>query len=37
MRQPYLDETFLGGPSGAWLLRAGARHPLRTSGKTEPR
>ena len=22
MRQPYLDETFLGGPSGAWLLRA---------------
>ena len=34
MRQPYLDETFLGGPAGAWLLRAGARHRLRTSGRT---
>ena len=33
MRQPYLDETFLGGPSGAWLLRAGSRLPLRASGK----
>ncbi len=35
MRQPYLDETFLGDPSGAWLLRAGSRSPLRTSGKTD--
>ena len=34
MRQPYLDETFLGGPSGAWLLRAGSRLPLRASGRT---
>ena len=25
MRQPYLDETFVGDPSGAWLLRAGAQ------------
>jgi myo-inositol-1(or 4)-monophosphatase len=33
MRQPYLDETFLGGPSGAWLLRGGSRAPLRASGK----
>jgi len=34
MRQPYLDETFLGGPSGAFLVRAGSRRGLRTSGKT---
>jgi myo-inositol-1(or 4)-monophosphatase len=33
MRQPYLDETFVGGPSGAWLLRGGSRLPLRVSGK----
>jgi histidinol phosphatase-like enzyme (inositol monophosphatase family) len=35
MRQPYLDETFLGGPSGAWLLRAGARLALRASAKVD--
>ena len=37
MRQPYLDETFLGGPSGAWLLRAGSRLPLARLGQGEPR
>ena len=37
MRQPYLDETFVGGPSGAALRRAGAETPLRTSGRTELR
>lgn len=26
--QPYLDEIFVGGPSGAWLLRAHAETPL---------
>jgi myo-inositol-1(or 4)-monophosphatase len=34
MRQPYLDETFAGGPAGAVLRRAGAETPLRTSGRT---
>ncbi|RZJ19190.1 MAG: histidinol-phosphatase [Brevundimonas sp.] len=28
--QPYLDEIFLGGPSGARLLKAGAETPLKT-------
>ena len=28
--QPYLDEIFLGGPSGARLLRGGAETPLKT-------
>ena len=28
--QPYLDEIFLGGPSGARLLRGSAQTPLRT-------
>jgi histidinol phosphatase-like enzyme (inositol monophosphatase family) len=28
--QPYLDEVFLGGPSGARLLRAGRETPLKT-------
>ena len=28
--QPYLDEIFLGGPSGARLLRDGAETPLKT-------
>lgn len=28
--QPYLDEMFLGGPSGAVLHRGGVRSPLRT-------
>ena len=37
MRQPYLDETFLGGPSGAWLLRAGSRHAAARLGQDEPR
>jgi myo-inositol-1(or 4)-monophosphatase len=35
VRQPYLDETFVGGPAGAFLLRAGERRPLATSGRTE--
>ncbi|HRO10681.1 inositol monophosphatase family protein [Amaricoccus sp.] len=35
MRQPYLDETFLAGPSGAWLVHAGSRQPLRASGRTD--
>jgi myo-inositol-1(or 4)-monophosphatase len=35
MRQPYLDETFVGEPSGAWLLRAGTRLGLRASGRTD--
>ena len=36
MRQPYLDETFVGGPAGAFLLRAGdARGRCATSGRTE--
>jgi len=34
MRQPYLDETFVGGPSGASLRRGGAESPLRTSGRS---
>ena len=34
MRQPYLDETFLGEPSGAFLLRAGSRTRLRSSSRT---
>jgi myo-inositol-1(or 4)-monophosphatase len=33
MRQPYLDETFVGDPTGAWLLRGGSRVALRSSGK----
>jgi myo-inositol-1(or 4)-monophosphatase len=33
MRQPYLEETFLGSPSGAWLVRGGARVPLRASAR----
>lgn len=28
--QPYLDEVFIGGPSGAWLIRGETRTPLRT-------
>jgi histidinol phosphatase-like enzyme (inositol monophosphatase family) len=35
VRQPYLDETFVGGPAGAFLLRGGARRPLAASGKAE--
>jgi myo-inositol-1(or 4)-monophosphatase len=34
MRQPYLDETFVGAPSGAWLQRAGTKLRLRTSRRT---
>ena len=37
MRQPYLDETFLGGPSGAWLLRAGVAAAAARLGQDEPR
>ena len=35
MRQPYLDETFVGGPSGAFLLRPARELRLRASGRTE--
>ncbi len=35
MRQPYLGETFVGRPSGAFLLRPGSELRLRTSGRTE--
>ena len=35
MHQPYLDETFVGGPAGAFLLHAGARTRLAASGKTD--
>ncbi|MFO1210318.1 MAG: inositol monophosphatase family protein [Amaricoccus sp.] len=35
MRQPYLDETFTGSPSGAFLRRAGTATPLRSSGRTD--
>lgn len=30
MHQPYLDETFVGTPDGAWLERAGERRALRS-------
>ncbi|MFO1141656.1 MAG: inositol monophosphatase family protein [Amaricoccus sp.] len=35
MRQPYLDETFIGSPSGAFLRRGGAKSQLRSSGQTD--
>ena len=34
MRQPYLGETFVGGPAGAYLRRDGAETRLRASGRT---
>ena len=34
MHQPYLGETFFGGPAGAWLRRAGSDVRLRASGRT---
>ncbi len=34
VHQPYLGETFVGGPGGAELRRAGEIRPLRTSGRT---
>lgn len=30
VHQPYLEETFVGTPQGAWLARRGERLPLRT-------
>lgn len=36
MRQPYLDETFVGGPSGAFLHRGNTRLALATSARTSP-
>ncbi len=35
MRQPYLGETFVGGPAGAFLRREGVETRLRASGRTE--
>lgn len=35
MHQPYLGETFFGGPAGAWLRRGGPDLRLRASGRTE--
>ncbi len=35
MCQPFTGETFVGGPEGAFLLRGGARTPLRASGRTD--
>ena len=29
MSQPFVQEIFLGGPAGAWLLRGGEQQPLR--------
>ena len=34
-RQPYLDETFIGGPTGAFLIRAGKTLPLASSGRRD--
>ena len=34
MYQPYLQETFVGGPAGALLRRPGSEIRLRTSGRT---
>jgi histidinol phosphatase-like enzyme (inositol monophosphatase family) len=34
VHQPYLDETFVGAPSGAILRGRGAEHRLQTSGRT---
>lgn len=30
MHQPYVDETFVGSPDGAYWTRGGERHPMRT-------
>jgi histidinol phosphatase-like enzyme (inositol monophosphatase family) len=35
VRQPYLDETFVGGPAGGHMLRGGVRTPLVASGRTD--